>query len=167
MRFLQHGMLLLMLLPAGTAWGGGWDIGVSAEIVDTVDAPYFEEGPGFHLGYEFIDTEDVSLGLQLHYVNGNTREQDLLYDDEMTFTSTAVFATLRPRHWPLFVKLGRVHAEYTTLFERGEGSGLAWGAGLVFGDDYWRLHVLDYERYELDGVSFNTFSITVTVIFVP
>ncbi len=159
--------LLWWFLFTGPAQAHGWDLGVSAEFVDAVDAPYLEDGIGFHLGYEFIDTDNLRLGVQMHYIDGSSRAEDLYFADEMSFSSLAGFVTLRPRGLPLFVKLGRARVEYTTLFERRQASGLAWGAGLAFGDDYWRLHVLDYERYELDGIAFNTFSVTLTIILVP
>jgi hypothetical protein len=169
--------LLFSALVQGPALAEGVDVGAGFGLVNHEHG--FEGGWDIQVGYEFKETQRVSLGVQWQWFKGWTSESSLGDEEGMAFRSNALYLTARPRHeafrW-LQLKAGVVNANYKiteydiaagTLVVRSDRSGetgLALGLGLVLGSDKVRFHLLDYQRYSFAGDSFDAFGISLMVL---
>lgn len=168
---------LCYALVQGPARAEGVDIGAGLGLVSNQHG--FEGGWDIQVGYEFKETQRLSLGAQWQWYKGWTSESRLGDVEGMAFSSNALYLTARPRHealrWLQF-KAGVVNANYKiaeydsaagTVVVRSDRSGetgLALGLGLVIDSDKVRLHLLDYQRYSFAGESFDAFSISLVVL---
>jgi hypothetical protein len=88
------------------------------------------------------------------------------YDDDsssMAFDSQALYLTARPEKWWLQFRAGLVHASYYTVEQDEDGFGVAAGVGLVIGSETIRLHLLDYNRYQIGSDGFNVYTIAIGI----
>ena len=164
-------------LVQGPALAEGVDIGAGFGVVSHHQG--FDGGWDIQVGYEFKETQRLSLGVQGQWLKGWTSENRLGDVEGMAFSSNALYLTARPRHealrW-LQLKAGVVNANYKiaeydsatgTVVVRGDRSGetgLAFGVGLVFGSDKVRFHLLDYQRYSFAEESFDAFGISLMLL---
>jgi hypothetical protein len=162
--------IALFLTECTTVWAGGLELGVGFAFPDSRKREGREVGWDVTLGYEFIDLENLNLGLQLQLISGWTEDHKInsfADPEDMTFNSKALYITARPAHewfkWLQF-KIGAVEADYKTNIYENEGSGFAYGAGIVIGDEKFRLHFMDVQRYRIDDDTFDVFSITVLIL---
>ena len=150
------------------AWAGSFDFGFGLGFAESVHTEGSEFGWDFVFGYEFKQTTNWNLGVQLHLLRGWTSRSDVDSDTDMAFDSTAVTFTARPEkrglNW-IQLKAGAVRASYKTLELDNKGIGLAYGVGAVIGGERVRVHLLDIERYEIEGDSFNIYSINLAILF--
>ncbi|TNF35361.1 MAG: hypothetical protein EP315_05995 [Gammaproteobacteria bacterium] len=155
----------------------GLSLGVNLEFVEPQTNTFLEDelegGLGFHLGYEFSSWKDWNLGVQYEYLNGWNDVGDMYWAGEFKYDSKSLLLTARPGSWPLMLKVGFVDAEYGVLLQDGaqnlhivNDTGSLIGVSLVFGDDRFRLEILDYKRIKLGNERFNSFGLTLTV-FIP
>jgi hypothetical protein len=160
-------ILFLVCTHPYSAWAGSFDVGIGLGFADSVDTKGFDGGWDFVFGYEFKQTTNWNLGVQLHLLRGWTSRSDVENDTDMAFDSTAVTFTARPdKRWLDWIqlKVGAVKANYKTPELANNGTGLAYGVGVVIGNETVRLHLLDIERYEIEGDSFNVYSINVAIL---
>jgi len=159
-------LVIMLTLMAASSRAAGFDAGLSIEAVNATGAPGFDLGWGLEFGYEFQQAGAWNLGLQGHYLQGITDDEDVDEDiywgdtdsEAMTFEAFSLGVTARPDRWPLLFKAGPVHIDYRNIREQDSGLGFAVGAAIVLGDDAFRLHLLDYEYYQIAGRGFNTLS---------
>ncbi len=168
---------LLYALVQGPALAEGVNIGAGFALVSQQHG--VEGGWDIQVGYEFKETEPLSIGVQWQWFKGWTSESRVGDEEGMAFRSNALYLTARPRHeslrWLQF-KAGVVNANYkiaaydsnagavVVRSDRSGETGLALGLGLVFGSDNVRFHLFDYQHYSFAGESFDAFSITLMVL---
>lgn len=160
--------LSLIGTHADPTWAGSFDFGFGLGLADSVQTGGLDLGWDFIFGYEFKQTTNWNLGVQLHLLRGWTSKSDVDSDTDMAFDSTDVTFTARPAQrgldW-IQLKVGTAQANYKTQELDNKGIGLAYGVGVVIGGERVRLHLLDIERYEIEGDSFNIYSINVAILF--
>ena len=165
--------LCLLLNLFSEARAGGLDLGVGLGFVDAADADGFDGGWDLQAGYEIKKTELWNFGAQVHVISGWTTRSDVNEDKEygetdstaMAFDSQAVYLTARPENWWVQFRAGLVHASYYTVEQDEDGFGVAAGVGLVIGSDKIRLHLLDFDRYQIGSDGFNIYSISIGIFF--
>lgn len=164
-------------LVQGPVLAEGVDVGAGFGVVSLQQG--FEGGWDIQVGYEFKETQRFSIGAQWQWYKGWTSESSLGKTEGMAFRSNALYLTARPKHealqW-LQLKAGVVNANYkiaeydtasgtvTVRIDRSGETGLALGAGLVFGSEKVRFHLLDYQRYSFSGESFDSFNISLVLL---
>jgi hypothetical protein len=169
--------VLLWTLARGSALAEGFDIGAGLGFVNHSQG--FEGGWDVQVGYEFIQTDRFNIGVQWQWLRGWTSEDSLGTEEGMSFRSNALYLTTRPTsralRWLQF-KAGVINADYKIAefdydsgnvqirADRSGATGLALGLGVVVGSDKVRIHVFDYQRFEIGGESFDTFSISLAVL---
>ena len=164
-------VLCLALNLSSEALAEGLDFGFGLGFVDAADADGFDGGWDIQVGYEMKQTDHWNFGAQIHVINGWTPrsavDEDKEYNDPesttMAFDSQALYLTARPENWWLQFRAGLVHASYYTIDQDENGFGVAAGAGLVIGSETVRLHLLDYNRYQIGSDGFNVYSISIGV----
>ncbi len=157
---------LALTFVAAPCKAAGFDAGLSIEAVNATGGPGFDLGWGLELGYEFARAGSWDLGIQAHYLKGFTDdgevEEDILWGDtdseSMVFESFSLGLAARPYNLPLLFKAGPVHIDYRTVKGEDSGIGFSAGAAIVIGGESFRLHLLDFEHYEMSGTGFNTLS---------
>lgn len=166
---------MLLLLLSNPAYSGAVLLGLNLEVVES---RFTEEGIDFgfgvHGGYEFKDFHNWHFGALFEFMNGVLEKDDLTNDGEMNFKSKSLFATARPRDWPIIFKVGVVDADYTILtdsvtqnFREVSDTGYAYGVALSFGGDAFRLDLLDYKRIKIGNDSFDSYGISIFVFLGP
>jgi hypothetical protein len=107
-------------------------------------------------------------------MNGWYSKDDLNSAGEMTYRSRSLYATARPQDWPLMFKAGVVDADYSVLqedmtqnFRDVNNTGYAYGISLVFGNELMRIDLIDYKRVKIGNDSFDSFGISLGVLFGP
>jgi hypothetical protein len=158
------------------AMAEGFDIGAGLGFIS--ERQGLEAGWDVEVGYEFKETERVSLGVQWEWINGWTSENRVGDEEGMSWRSNALYLTMRPKpaklRW-LQLKAGMVNANYkiadfdnelsaVRVSKDNSGTGIALGVGLVLGSDKVRLHLLDYQHYVIDGDKFDSFGLSLTVL---
>jgi hypothetical protein len=165
---VQLSLLSLIGTYPNPTWAGSFDLGFGIGLADSVQTEGLDLGWDFIFGYEFKQTTNWNLGVQLHLLRGLTSKSDVNSDTDMAFDSTAVTFTARPDkrglNW-IQLKVGTAQANYKTQELDNKGIGLAYGVGAVIGEEKVRVHLLDIERYEIEGDSFNIYSINVAILF--
>jgi hypothetical protein len=167
--------LLFMLLSAITSpvYAGAIILGLNLEFIDArFNEEGFDGGFGLHAGYEFKEWHDWNFGGLFEYMNGWYNREDLEIAGEMMYDSKSLFATARPRNWPLMFKAGVVDADYKVLqqdmtqnFREVSATGYAYGVSLVLGNKNFRLDLLDYKRVKIGSDSFDSFGISLGILF--
>lgn len=172
MKFLLMLAALCLTFAAGVnpARAASLDVGLGLGFANSNDSNGFEGGWDLMAGYEGGGTQDWYTGGQLHLLKGWTDKSkfnNYPSDTTMYFESAALYATARPRDewldW-LQLKAGVVSASFKTIAMEGEGAGLAVGAGIVFGGDTFRLHLLDVHEYLVAGHRFTIVSINIAIL---
>ena len=166
-------LLLLLTLISSPAHAGAIILGLNLEFIDSrFNEEGFDGGFGLHAGYEFRDWKGWHFGGQFEYMNGWYSRDDLEIAGEMRYDSKSLYATARPGNWPLMFKAGVVDAEYSILeedmtqnFRDVNNTGYAYGISLVFGNEHFRLDLLDYKRVKIGSDSFDSFGISLGVLF--
>ena len=161
-------LLLAIGCSAASAQEGSFDVGMGLGFADAADFEGFDGGWDLQFGYEWRETEKWFIGAQLHVIRGWTEEEDLVGGTEMTFDSVATNVTFRPnKPWMRWIQLkaGLVYADYKTFEVDGSGVGVTAGVGVVLGGERFRVHLLDYSRYEVQGAGFNVYSINFGALF--
>lgn len=174
---LMFSLLFLIFNSFYEARAGGFDIGAGLGFADSGNTEALDGGWDLQVGYEMIETEDWNFGAQFHLIKGFTSEGDvkeerLLYSGSdntdstiMAFDSQALYLTARPDNWWLQFKAGIVHGDYHTVDKDASKMGAALGLGIVVGSEDFRLHLLDFHRYQFGGDSFNVYSISIGILF--
>ena len=166
-------VLCLALVGASAAWAEGLDFGFGLGFVSAADTDGFDGGWDVQVGYERKQTEHWNFGAQVHVISGWTDKSSVDEDREygdiesttMAFDSQALYVTARPENWWIQLRAGVVHASYYTVNQDEDGFGVAAGAGLVIGSEAVRLHLLDYNRYQIGSDAFNVYSISIGIFF--
>lgn len=169
-KYLLFTTLLAICKPA---LSGAIIIGLNLEFVDArFNDEGFDGGLGVHAGYEFKEWKSWHFGGLFEYMNGWYTEEDLVVAGEMMYESKSLYATARPRNWPLVLKAGIVDADYRVLeesmtqnFRDGSGTGYAYGIALALGNENFRLDVIDIKRIHIGGDSFNSYGISLGILF--
>ena len=88
------------------------------------------------------------------------------------YDSKSLYATARPTGWPLLFKAGIVDADYKVLqqdfsqdFRDVSDTGYAYGVALVFGNENFRLDLLDIKRIKIGNDTFTSYGISLGVLF--
>jgi len=165
--------VMLFAVFASPLYAGAIILGLNLEFIDArFNEEGFDGGYGIHAGYEFKEWESWHFGGLFEYMNGWYNREDLEIAGEMMYESKSLYATARPRNWPLMFKAGVVDADYNILrqdatqdFREVSGTGYAYGAALVIGNEYFRLDLLDYKRVKIGSDSFDSFGISLGVLF--
>ena len=168
-KLLQIFVLIFLICFAHPVWAGPFNFGVGFELVDATNFDGDDFGWSFQLGYEIKETKHWNIGLEVDLFNSVTDENDINeyhYADSscMVFDSQAIYVTARPKNWFLHFKAGVVKADYKTATKDIDDTGLALGLSLVLGSGKLRLHLLDYQHYEIGGDRFNSISVSVAVL---
>ena len=164
-------VLCLVLNGSAAARAEGLDFGFGLGFVSAADTDGFDGGWDVQVGYEMKQTEHWNFGAQVHVISGWTDKSSVDEDREygdiesttMAFDSQAVYLTARPENWWIQFRAGVVHASYYTVTRDENGIGAAVGAGLVIGSETVRLHLLDYNRYQIGSDAFNVYSISIGI----
>lgn len=167
-------LFLTLLLPlSGPALAGSIILGVNLEFVDgRFSDEAFDGGWGLHLGYEFKEWKNWQFGAMFEYMDGWYNQEDLEIAGEMMYDSKSLYATARPTKWPLLFKAGIVDADYKVLqqdftqnFRDVSNTGYAYGVALVFGNENFRLDLLDIKRIKIGNDTFTSYGISLGVLF--
>ena len=161
------------LLASATAWAGAVILGLNLEFVDArFSDEGFDGGLGIHAGYEFTQWKSWNFGGLLEYMNGWNDEGNLEIEGDLMYESLSLYATARPSNWPLVFKVGAVRADYKVLLETlaqdvrdVSDTGYAYGVALAFGNERFRLDVLDVKRIHIGDDSFNSYGISLGILF--
>ena len=175
MKRLTTTKILLLILPlvlSSTAYAGAVVIGINLDFVQSrSNNEGLDGGLGVHAGYEFKDSESWHFGGLFEVLNGWNSQDDLYAAGDMMYRSKSLFATARPRDWPIMFKAGIVDAEYKilegniagTFLREVNTTGHAYGLALVLGGDNYRLNLLDYKRIKIGRDTFNSFGISLMI----
>lgn len=161
-------------MVTNTAYSGAVVVGLNLEFVEsrfgedgTVDG-----GLGFHAGYEFKEWKNWRLGGQLEYLSGWNSEEDLVSAGEIMYEAISLYATARPNNWPLVFKAGLVSADYKVLqndmtsdYREESDTGYAYGVALAIGNENLRLDLLDFKRIKIGSDTFNSYGISLAILF--
>jgi len=154
--------VLVALLPGRVA-AQGVSVGLSLEFIDQASTEALDGGFGLQAGYEFRASEHWDYGLEFHYFDGWTKESELVDEFDLSFRSYGLSATARPHNWPIMFRAGLVNAKYKTIYTSQSDTGYSYGFGIVIGDDKLRLHLLDYDRYEIGSETFNSYALSLVL----
>lgn len=169
-KFLWVVLLLILSTPV---YSGTVLIGFNLEFVQPrFNSEGFDGGFGIHAGYEFKDLESWHFGGLLEVLNGWNSQDDLQSAGEMMYKSKSLLATARPGNWPIMFKAGIVSADYKILeqeltqnFREVRDTGYMYGLALAVGDGSIRVDLLDYKRVKIGNDSFDSFGISLVVLF--
>lgn len=168
------GLIFVMLLAfPGTASAGAIILGLNLEFIEArFNDEGFDGGLGIHVGYEFKEWKSWHFGGLLEYMNGWYDQEDLEVAGEMMYDSISLYATARPRNWPLVFKAGFVDADYMVLqetltqnFRDVSDTGYAYGVALAFGSESFRLDLIDIKRVKIGSDTFNSYGISLAILF--
>ena len=163
----------VILLVSETVRAGAVILGLNLEFVDArFNDEGFDGGLGIHAGYEFSQWKSWNFGGLFEYMNGWNDEDNLEIAGDLMYESLALYATARPSSWPLVFKVGAVRADYKVLaetltqtFRNVSDTGYAYGIALAFGNERFRLDVLDVKRIHIGDDSFNAYGISLGILF--
>jgi hypothetical protein len=158
------------LLPA--TWAEGFDVGLGLAFVNPGASDGSDRGFDIALGYELPEVKKMNFGAQLHLIHGLTpgsdveqeRAQSFSDSTVMAFDSQAFYLTVRPKDWWVQFNAGLAHANYHTVEQDASSTGVALGIGIMVGSGDFRLHMLDYHRYQIDGNNFNIYSFSIFLV---
>ena len=164
--------VVLMAFPV-TASPGAIILGLNLEFVEArFNDEGFDGGLGIHAGYEFKEWKSWHFGALLEYMNGWYDQEDLEAAGEMMYDSISLYATARPRNWPLVFKAGFVDADYKVLqetltqnFREVSDIGYTYGVALAFGSESFRLDLIDIKRVKIGNDTFNSYGISLAILF--
>lgn len=168
-------LFMLFLVVCPPVYSGAIILGLNLEFIDSrLNEEGFDGGFGLHAGYEFKDWHRWHFGGLFEYMNGWYNRDDLSTAGEMMYDSKSLYATARPHDWPLMFKAGIVDADYSILqedmtqnFREVSDTGYAYGISLVFGNESFRIDLLDYKRVKIGNDSFDSFGISLGILFGP
>jgi hypothetical protein len=164
---------MIAAFSATSAQAGAIILGLNLEFVESrFNDEGFDGGFGLHAGYEFKEWNDWHFGGLFEYMNGWYNEDELDSAGEMMYDSKSLYATARPRNWPLLFKAGLVDADYKILmedltdnFREVSGTGHAYGIAIVIGNEQFRLDLIDYKRVTIGGDHFDSYGISLGILF--
>ena len=168
----QSVVLMILMGIHNPAYSGALIIGVNLEFVEAgfSDLSY-DGGLGFQVGYEFQEWKKWQFGGLFEYFDNWNKQEDLTSAGEMTFDSYSLYATARPKNWPIMFKAGIVNAEYNVLlqeytqnFREVRDTGYGYGVALVFGDKYLRYNLLEVKRIKIGSDTFTSYGITISIL---
>lgn len=163
-RSVSRYYLLLVLLLAPSVEAAGVDLGLGLSFIDPARGAGLELGWDLQLGYEFWERDSWNLGAQLALTRGMTAKSDLDDETDLSFSSTALYLTARPKGWWLNFKGGVVQGDYHTLSADVNTIGYGLGVGAILDYDRVRLHLLDYQRLTFGADSFNLYTVSIAVL---
>jgi hypothetical protein len=163
------------VLICNRADAGAFILGLNLEFIDSrFNDEGFDGGLGLHAGYEFKDWHNWHFGGLFEYMNGWYSKDELESVGEMKYDSKSLYATARPHNWPLMLKAGVVDADYSVLlddtsrkFRDVSNTGYAYGISLVIGNERFRLDLLDYKRVKVGHDTFDSYGISLGILFGP
>lgn len=168
-------LLFFLLTASPNLVAGTINIGLGVGFADGANFSGFEVGGDYQVGYEFDrsgragedfnETKNWHYGAQLQILDGSAEPSDIMPGDLlMAFDALALYATARPPDWPLLLKAGVVHANYTTGVKTVSATGIVFGFGLdlKFGDI--RLNAINYRRYYIGPDVINVFSLSIFIL---
>jgi hypothetical protein len=160
-------LVLSIVLVCGSrqAWAGSFDFGVGLGFADSAESDDFAGGWNVIAGYEQNYADGWNFGAQMHFIKGWTDKGSVEGDTSMYYRSTALYATARPDNGWLQFSGGVVAADYKSLTMEDSGAGFAAGAGIVLGNENFRLHLLDIHRYMIEGQGFNIYSLSMIFLY--
>ena len=166
-------LALIVLLFCSPTFAGSLILGFNLEFVDgRFSDEAFDGGWGVHVGYEFKEWKKWQFGAMFEYMDGWYDQEDLEIAGEMMYDSKSLYATARPSGWPLLFKAGIVDADYRVLqqdftqdFRDVSDTGYAYGVALVFGNENFRLDLLDIKRIKIGSDTFTSYGISLGVLF--
>jgi hypothetical protein len=169
---LNRWLTVLILIFSSPVYAGSLILGLNLEFIDgQFDEEAFDGGFGIQAGYEFKETKNWQYGFLFEYLDGWNSEKNLTYKGEMMYKSKSLFATARPRDWPLVFKAGIVNADYKVVLQDNtinyrsvSDTGYAYGIGLSFGNENYRVNVLDVKKIHIGNDSFLSYGITLSVL---
>lgn len=164
MRWARSCFLLLALALSPQLKAGDLDLGLGLAFIDSSGGDALDLGWDLQLGYEFWQQEAWNIGLQLQLTRGITAESEVDDENDLYYSSNALYLTARPENWWLHFKAGVVQADYRMMTTGGSHTGYGLGAGLVIGSDNFRVHLLDYQRVRLGSESFDLYTISIAVL---
>ncbi len=178
--FMKHYIVkslcfILLLFLISPVYSGTIILGLNLEFIDSrFNDEGFDGGIGIHAGYEFKEWHSWHFGGLFEYMNGWYSKDDLSSAGEMKYDSRSLYATARPLDWPLMFKAGIVDADYSVLqedmtqnFRDVSNTGYAYGVSLVFGNEHFRMDLIDYKRVKIGNDSFDSYGITLGILFGP
>lgn len=162
----------LSLLYINSAVADAIVLGLNLEFTDgNFSEEAFDGGWGIHAGYEFKTWNNWNFGAMFEYMNGWYAKEDLDIEGEMRYDSKSLYATARPKNWPLLFKAGFVDADYSVLLQSGSKNfreendiGYGYGVSVVLGGEGFRIDVLDVKRIKIGSDTFTSYGITITVL---
>ena len=171
--FARSLLFILSSVICNPAYAGSVILGINLEFVDgRFSDEAFDGGWGIHLGYEFKEWNRWQFGALLEYMDGWYDQEDLEIAGEMMYDSKSLYATARPTGWPLLFKAGIVDADYKVLqqdftqnFRDVSDTGYAYGVALVFGNETFRLDLLDIKRIKIGSDTFTSVGISIGMLF--
>ena len=166
-------LFVILLAISSPLYAGSVILGLNLEFVDgRFNDEAFDGGWGIHLGYEFKEWKSWQFGAMFEYMDGWYNQEDLEIAGEMMYDSKSLYATARPTNWPLLFKVGIVDADYKILqedftqnFRDVSDTGYAYGVALVFGNEQFRLDLLDIKRIKIGSDTFTSVGISLGVLF--
>jgi len=165
MRYAYLPLLCLLALPCvPRAEAGEVDFGLGIGLVDSNRGGALDGGWDLQLGYELRQTETWHVGAQLALFRGITSQSEIVDENDLSFSSTGLYLTARPKGWWLQFKGGAVQADYHSLSRDEHNLGYGLGVGVVLGDGAFRLHLLDYQRLTFGADSFNQYTVSFAVL---
>ena len=168
------GLLLVSVCSiCSSAMAGAIILGINLEFVEArFNDEGFDGGLGIHAGYEFAQWKNWHFGGLFEYMDGWYNQEDLDTAGEMMYKSKSLYATARPHKWPLVFKAGIVKADYKVLledmtqnFRDVSDTGYAYGIALALGNENFRLDVIDIKRIHIGDDSFNSYGISLAILF--
>lgn len=166
-------ILATLLAVCKPVLSGAIIIGINLEFIEArFNDEGFDGGLGIHAGYEFKEWKNWHFGGLFEYMNGWYDEEDLEIAGEMMYESKSLYATARPRNWPVVFKAGIVNADYKVLeetmtqnFRDISDTGYAYGVALALGNESFRLDVIDIKRVNIGNDTFNSYGISLGILF--
>lgn len=123
-----------------------------------------EAGMDLQVGYEFLESNKLSAGLQLQLTKGlstDTKSDDRTY---LQYDAAGLYLIARPMNSWLQAKAGVVRSNYYTPSGNEDSLGYGTGLGLVIGSYDINVHLLDYQRLTFDNDSFNQYTISILIM---
>jgi hypothetical protein len=172
-RITKYLMFTALLLICRPVLSGAIIIGINLEFIEArFNDEGFDGGLGIHAGYEFKEWKNWHFGGLFEYMSGWYDEEDLEIAGEMMYESKSLYATARPHNWPVVFKAGIVNADYKVLeesmtqnFRDVSDTGYAYGVALALGNESFRLDVIDIKRVKVGNDSFNSYGISLGILF--
>ncbi len=161
----RYALLLWLFLGTTAVQADSLDVGVGWSLIDMADNQSIETGWDLQIGYEFLQSEDWSAGLQLQLTDSLTSDGTNDYAGGIQYSATGLYLMARPKNSWLHAKAGVVQGDYYNLTGKVDRSGYGAGIGVVMGSGGLTLHLLDYQHIVFDNDSFNLYTISLLVMY--